>query len=76
MIEKTTINISEYQPYKKMGQSCQLKDIARKKGLVYIDLYSAFVTPDNKLNLDYSIDGLHLNGAGYELWVKLISKYL
>ena len=28
MIEKTTINISEYQPYKKMGQSCQLKDVA------------------------------------------------
>ena len=28
MIKKTTINISEYQPYKKMGQSCQLKDVA------------------------------------------------
>jgi len=28
MIDKTTINLSEYQPYKKMGQSCQLKDIA------------------------------------------------
>ena len=28
MAEKTTPNLSEYQPYKKMGQSCQLKDIA------------------------------------------------
>jgi hypothetical protein len=28
MAEKTTLKLSEYQPYKKMGQSCQLKDIA------------------------------------------------
>lgn len=28
MAEKITLNLSEYQPYKKMGQSCQLKDIA------------------------------------------------
>ena len=28
MADKTTFNLSEYQPYKKMGQSCQLKDIA------------------------------------------------
>ncbi len=28
MADKTTINLSEYRSYKKMGQSCQLKDIA------------------------------------------------
>ena len=28
MADKITLNLSEYQPYKKMGQSCQLKDIA------------------------------------------------
>jgi hypothetical protein len=27
MAEKTSLNLSGYQPYKKMGQSCQLKDI-------------------------------------------------
>ena len=27
MAEKNTLNLSEYQPYKKMGQSCHLKDI-------------------------------------------------
>ena len=27
MAEKTTLDLSEYQPYIKMGQSCQLKDI-------------------------------------------------
>lgn len=28
MTEKPTLDLSGYQPYKKMGQSCQLKDIA------------------------------------------------
>ena len=28
MAEKNTLDLSKFQPYKKMGQSCQLKDIA------------------------------------------------
>ena len=28
MAEKNTLDLSEYQPYRKMGQSCQLRDIA------------------------------------------------
>ena len=54
----------------------QLREIAKEKGLVYIDLYSSFVTPENKLNPDYSIDGLHLNIEGYKLWLELIDRYL
>jgi lysophospholipase L1-like esterase len=54
----------------------QLEELAREEDMVYINLYSAFVTPDNKLNPEYSIDGLHLNGKGYKLWVSLISEYV
>jgi predicted alpha-1,2-mannosidase len=50
----------------------ELRAIAGDEGLVYIDLFTPFATPENKLNMDYSLDGLHLNGAGYELWKKLI----
>ena len=50
----------------------QLKEIAKEKGIVYIDLYSSFVTPENKLNPEYSIDGLHLNISGYRLWERLL----
>lgn len=53
-----------------------LKKIADHRGLVYIDLFTSFATEDNKLNMDYSIDGLHLNGEGYLLWKELIEKYI
>ena len=53
-----------------------LQQLASEEGLVYIDLYSDFVTPDNELNPEYSIDGLHPNGKGYLLWKKKIEKYV
>jgi len=53
-----------------------LEQLAKKKGLVYIDLYSLFVTPNNELNPKYSIDGLHPNGEGYLIWKNKIEKYV
>ncbi len=53
-----------------------LQKLAREEGLVYIDLYSDFVTPDNELNPEYSIDGLHPNGKGYLMWKKKIENYV
>lgn len=41
----------------------------------YIDLATKFEL-NGKLNPTYSIDGLHLNGKGYELWKTIIEKYL
>lgn len=42
----------------------------------YIDLYSGFATKEGKLNPEYTNDGLHLTGAGYLQWKKLIQKYI
>lgn len=54
----------------------QLKEMAKENGLVYIDLFSLFNTNENRLNPDYSFDGLHLNGKGYEMWKKEIESYI
>jgi len=54
----------------------QLKKIARKRKLTYIDLFSYFATPENDLDMTYSIDGLHLNGEGYLLWKDTIGSYV
>lgn len=54
----------------------KLQEIADENKIPYIDLFGPFSTPDNKLNLDFSIDGLHLNGKGYLLWKKLIKDYV
>ena len=52
----------------------ELEAMARERGLVYIDLFSHFAGPDGRLDTAYSLDGLHLNGAGYLLWKELIEK--
>ena len=54
----------------------ELKKMTAERGLVYIDLHSAFVDENGILNKRYSLDGLHLNGEGYELWKKLILDYV
>lgn len=53
-----------------------LKQLATENGLTYIDLFTLFANDKNRLNLDYSIDGLHLNGKGYIRWKEEIEKYI
>lgn len=53
-----------------------LKQVAQASGKTYVDLYSLFRTEDNKLNPDYTNDGLHLTGKGYLLWKSELKKYL
>lgn len=53
-----------------------LERMAKDYKCGYVDLYEAFVDRDNKLDPEYSHDGLHLNGAGYAVWTQTISPYL
>jgi len=53
-----------------------LMEIAATNGLTYIDLFALFRLENNKLNPEYSIDGLHLNGRGYQVWKEAIIKYV
>jgi lysophospholipase L1-like esterase len=53
-----------------------LERMAKDYKCRYVDLYEAFVDRDNKLDPEYSHDGLHLNGAGYAVWTQTISPYL
>lgn len=54
----------------------KLKLLAQDFKLVYIDLYSLFVINDNKLNPEYTNDGLHLTGSGYLVWKSAVQKYI
>tara|TARA_Y100000591_G_scaffold332313_1_gene369168 strand:+ start:3496 stop:4287 length:792 start_codon:yes stop_codon:yes gene_type:complete len=45
--------------------------------LVFIDVSSPMLTPDNKPRLDlYTDDTLHMNENGYEIWTKLVRENL
>ena len=53
-----------------------LKNFSDTNKITYIDLYSLFVTKDQKLDPDYTNDGLHLTGAGYLVWKSAVEKYI
>ncbi|MGL4520647.1 MAG: SGNH/GDSL hydrolase family protein [Phocaeicola sp.] len=54
-----------------------LEAVAQKEQITYIDLYSQFINPETgKMDLRYTNDGLHLLGAGYELWASIVKPYV
>ncbi|MBM0650628.1 sialate O-acetylesterase [Capnocytophaga genosp. AHN8471] len=55
----------------------QYQNIAKEYKVNYIDLYSHFLEKGtDKMNKNYTNDGLHLLGEGYLLWSKIIKPYL
>jgi len=50
----------------------QLTRYAERLRYTYIDLYSNFLDDQGKLNASYTFDGLHLNAAGYQQWVRIL----
>jgi len=54
----------------------KLREIAAQNKLTYIDLFTLFKLGNNKINPEYSLDGLHLNGKGYLVWKDAILKYV
>lgn len=49
-----------------------LRTAAQTHGFAFIDLHSSFVNAQGYLDSKYTNDGLHLVGAGYQLWRHLI----
>ncbi|NLX81733.1 MAG: sialate O-acetylesterase, partial [Proteiniphilum sp.] len=54
-----------------------IEKIAHEKCVTYIDVYSSLVIPNTeKLDLQYSNDGLHLLGTGYLKWADILKPYI
>ena len=49
--------------------------LCQKNNVTYIDLTPSF-SYKNELKKEYTEDGVHLNGNGYLLWIKLIKEYI
>ena len=54
----------------------ELKAVARKHGLKYINLHPAFCDKNGEMKVEYSNDGVHPNRAGYEVWARLVARSL
>lgn len=58
--------------------NAELKKLAEKEKINLIDLYPHFLDSNNKLDKQYTVDGLHLIPAGYKKWASILKqgKYL
>lgn len=52
-----------------------LRETARQRGLDYIDIRSRMAR-DGKMPAEYTVDGIHLNAAGYAVWSDVLRPYL
>jgi lysophospholipase L1-like esterase len=51
----------------------RLRDIAKEKNIVYLNLYPLFLGEDSKpARIYYEADGVHLSERGYETWANAI----
>ena len=46
------------------------------KPFTFINLHQRFVLLDEKMNMDFSTDGVHLNEKGYEIWSEIIKNII
>jgi len=54
-----------------------LESLAKRENLTYIDIYSLFIIPGtDKLDEQYSNDGLHLMGKAYLKWAESLHPYV
>ena len=58
------------------GINAQIKKIADREGVTFIDLFTSFVDQEGKMNKDLTNDGLHLLGQGYEVWKQVVLPYI
>jgi lysophospholipase L1-like esterase len=51
----------------------RLKDIARDRSVIYLDLYPLFLDEDSKATTAYyAADGVHLSEDGYAIWARAL----
>ena len=53
-----------------------LKIITKEKGIIFIDMYNDFVNSKNELRPELTIDGIHLNEAGNNLWLSHVKEFM
>ena len=53
-----------------------LKTNSKKYKYILIDLHTIFADKNDLMLKEYTVDGVHLNEAGYSLWVDFIKNYL
>ncbi len=52
----------------------QLKKYSKILNFTFVDIYSHFLSSGDTLDARFTLDGLHLNAAGYVYWIDFLKK--
>jgi lysophospholipase L1-like esterase len=52
------------------------RTIAERTESTFLDLWPALATPQRTLRPEFTLDGLHLTGAGYQAWTDVLRPHL
>lgn len=80
IVQSTLMVCQEYENSVEVNKKVSLinkdlRKISSTQGFVFCDINSE-LTKNNMLKKEYSIDGLHLNAKGYEVWKNTLSTIL
>ena len=56
--------------------NARLERMTRELGVEWIDIHALFVAEDGALDMGFSDDGAHPNGAGYDAWTARLREHL
>jgi len=51
-----------------------LVELCEKEKLTYVDIHSHMIIANKQLNPNFTVDGVHLNKNGYQIWKKILAK--
>ncbi|MDR0323739.1 MAG: GDSL-type esterase/lipase family protein [Treponema sp.] len=75
------VNQSRFDPYKISNNRISeinllLKSLCDDVNILYIDMFSHLVDEYGQLRKEYTVDGLHLNAAGYRYVANILHQYI
>jgi len=56
--------------------NAELKTLAAKLGAKYLDIYPHLADEKGHIKNEYTVDGVHLSPAAYDIWAELVKKVL
>ncbi len=56
--------------------NARIAKIARDNDLPFVDIYRFLTDANGNLDEQFTADGIHLNGAGYQLWKQQLAPYM
>lgn len=54
----------------------KIKEMCKKEKITYIDIYNLLIDEKGLLNIDYTVEGLHINEEGYEIITDKLMEYI